>query len=199
MLFTTDTSVIDIGMGIMRIMLPGYTIYVFIEILAGALRGTGDVIIPMIITCGGICVLRVVWILIAMPMRPQRSVPLFSATRSHGSLQQCCLFCTILSASASKYGEKRRNRPDPGGKNQPRISITRSAWRARSMLWVTMITVFLYCRHSPLSRLKEIWADCSSKAPVGSSARISFPGFSIVRARATLCCSPPDSVLTGAF
>ena len=39
MLFTTDTSVIDIGMGIMRIMLPGYTIYVFIEILAGALRG----------------------------------------------------------------------------------------------------------------------------------------------------------------
>ena len=78
MLFTTDTSVIDIGMGIMRIMLPGYTIYVFIEILAGALRGTGDVIIPMIITCGGICVLRVVWILIAMPMRPQISTIIFS-------------------------------------------------------------------------------------------------------------------------
>ena len=78
MLFTTDTSVIDIGMGIMRIMLPGYTIYVFIEILAGALRGTGDVIIPMIITCGGICVLRVVWILIALPMRPQISTIIFS-------------------------------------------------------------------------------------------------------------------------
>ncbi|MBB5264124.1 putative MATE family efflux protein [Catenibacillus scindens] len=78
MLFTTDAGVIDIGMGILRIMVPGYTIYVFIEILAGALRGTGDVIIPMTITCGGICVLRVIWIFIAMPMRPQISTIIYS-------------------------------------------------------------------------------------------------------------------------
>ena len=78
MLFTTDAGVIDIGMGILRIMVPGYTIYVFIEILAGALRGTGDVIIPMTITCGGICVLRIIWIFIAMPMRPQISTIIYS-------------------------------------------------------------------------------------------------------------------------
>lgn len=78
MLFTTDQNVIQIGMGIMHIMLPGYTIYVFIEILAGALRGTGDVIIPMTITCGGICVLRVIWIMAAMPMRPQISTIIIS-------------------------------------------------------------------------------------------------------------------------
>lgn len=77
-LFTTDSSVIDIGMQMLRLMVPGYTIYVFIEILSGALRGTGDVLIPMLMTCGGICVLRMIWILIVMPMRPEISTIIYS-------------------------------------------------------------------------------------------------------------------------
>ena len=32
----------------------------------------------MTITCGGICVLRVIWIFIAMPMRPQISTIIYS-------------------------------------------------------------------------------------------------------------------------
>lgn len=77
-LFTTDGSVIDIGMQMLRLMVPGYTIYVFIEILSGALRGTGDVLIPMLMTCGGICVLRIIWIIAAMPMRPEISTIIYS-------------------------------------------------------------------------------------------------------------------------
>ena len=77
-LFTTDASVIDIGMVMLRLMVPGYTVYVFIELLSGALRGTGDVLIPMLMTCGGICILRIIWILIAMPLRPQISTIIYS-------------------------------------------------------------------------------------------------------------------------
>lgn len=77
-LFTTDVSVITIGMEMLTLMVPGYTIYVFIEILSGALRGTGDVVIPMLMTCGGICILRILWILVAMPMRPTLATIIYS-------------------------------------------------------------------------------------------------------------------------
>jgi putative MATE family efflux protein len=66
-LFTSDPEVIQEGMVILRLLVPFYITYIAIEILSGAMRGTGDSIIPMIITCVGICVLRAVWIMVAVP------------------------------------------------------------------------------------------------------------------------------------
>lgn len=66
-IFTTDANVINIGVYMLRYMAPWYTIYVFIEILSGALRGTGDVLIPTLITLGGVCVVRIPWILLVVP------------------------------------------------------------------------------------------------------------------------------------
>ena len=66
-LFTSDAAVIQEGMVILRILVPFYITYVAIEIISGALRGTGDSILPMVITCVGICVLRAVWIMVAVP------------------------------------------------------------------------------------------------------------------------------------
>lgn len=68
-LFTTDTAVIRIGVGMMRYLVPVYFTYVTIEILSGALRGVGDCWIPMLISCIGICALRVAWIMLALPKR----------------------------------------------------------------------------------------------------------------------------------
>ncbi len=48
-------------------MMPAYFIYVFTEILSGAIRGTGDAFIPMLITCVGVCVLRIAWIALIVP------------------------------------------------------------------------------------------------------------------------------------
>lgn len=67
-LFTDDTAVIREGMVILRMLVPAYITYVAIEIITGAVRGAGDSIRPMIITCTGICVLRVVWIAAAVPV-----------------------------------------------------------------------------------------------------------------------------------
>ena len=41
-----------------RLLVPFYITYVAIEIISGAVRGAGDSILPMFITCVGICVLR---------------------------------------------------------------------------------------------------------------------------------------------
>ena len=77
-IFTDDMGVIDIGMEILRYMVPAYFMYVFIEILSGALRGMGDVIVPMIMTCVGVCVLRIVWIQVAVPIWPTIRTIIFS-------------------------------------------------------------------------------------------------------------------------
>ena len=57
---------------------PWYVIYVFIEVLAGALRGMGDVIVPVIITLAGICVLRIVWLIGALQISPTIPAIIFS-------------------------------------------------------------------------------------------------------------------------
>lgn len=69
-LFTTDKNVIDIGIYMLVTIVPSYIIYVFVEILTGALRGIGDVMIPTIITIGGVCGIRLPWILIATRIWP---------------------------------------------------------------------------------------------------------------------------------
>ncbi len=70
LLFTTDATVIDKGTQILRYLVPTFFTYVCVEIYSGSLRGTGDCWIPMILTSLGVCVLRIVWICIAVPIHP---------------------------------------------------------------------------------------------------------------------------------
>ncbi len=77
-IFTTDTQVIEKGMKILRIMVPTFWTYVFIEIFSGSLRGMGNSFIPMILTSMGVCVLRVVWIFTIVPLRPELSTLIYS-------------------------------------------------------------------------------------------------------------------------
>ena len=59
-LFTTDHQVVEIGVYMMRYLMPSYFLYVAIGILSGALRGAGKVLVPVILTCGGVCIMRTV-------------------------------------------------------------------------------------------------------------------------------------------
>ena len=69
-LFTTDSAVIVHGVHMSRFLLPSYFIYVIIGILSGALRGTGKVLVPMPLTCGGVCSLRILWLFTAGQIYP---------------------------------------------------------------------------------------------------------------------------------
>ena len=77
-IFTGDAIVVEIGMEMVRFMAPFYSIYVFIEILSGALRGTGNVLIPMLMTCGGVCLLRLFWIIVMLPIHREIITIIFS-------------------------------------------------------------------------------------------------------------------------
>ncbi len=77
-LFSKDVEVIGIGMHMMRYLVPVYFTYVPIEILSGALRGVGDCWIPTVISCVGICALRVAWIMLAVPMSRNIETIMFS-------------------------------------------------------------------------------------------------------------------------
>lgn len=77
-IFTGDAIVVEIGMEMVRFMVPFYSIYVFIEILSGALRGTGNVLIPMLMTCGGVCLLRLFWIIMMLPIHREIITIIFS-------------------------------------------------------------------------------------------------------------------------
>ncbi len=77
-LFTNDPNVVSIGLGMMWVISPSYVTYICIEILGGTTRGCGDAIPPMLITAVGVCVLRVTWVLAAVPLRPEVSTVAFS-------------------------------------------------------------------------------------------------------------------------
>lgn len=78
LMFTADAAVIAKGMEILHFLVPAFATYVCIEILSGALRGTGDCWIPMIMTAVGVCALRVLWILVAVPLKPDIPTVVFS-------------------------------------------------------------------------------------------------------------------------
>ncbi|WP_044914767.1 MULTISPECIES: MATE family efflux transporter [unclassified Butyrivibrio] len=67
-IFVVEQKVIDIGVQMILYLAPFYITYICVEILAGALRGMGDALIPMLITLCGICVLRVIWVLAVFPL-----------------------------------------------------------------------------------------------------------------------------------
>lgn len=67
-IFLTNEAVIEIGVQMIRFLAPFYMTYIAVEILSGALRGMGDALLPMLITLSGICILRVGWILFALPL-----------------------------------------------------------------------------------------------------------------------------------
>ena len=66
-LFTSDPQVQLISQSLIRFLVPTFITYITIEILSGTLRGVGDAWMPLIITGVGVCLVRVIWIIFALP------------------------------------------------------------------------------------------------------------------------------------
>ena len=77
-IFTTDREVIEIGTYMLRFIAPSYLIYTLVEIFSGTLRGMGNVLIPTLITLGGVCLIRLPWVLFVVPAYGQLSTLLLS-------------------------------------------------------------------------------------------------------------------------
>lgn len=77
-LFTSDENVIRIGSDMLVLITPWYIVYVFIEVLGGTLRGVGNVLVPVIITLLGVCVLRIAWLAAVLKVSPTIPAIIFS-------------------------------------------------------------------------------------------------------------------------
>ena len=53
---------------ILLFIVPTYITYLAIEVLSGAIRGAGKALIPTIISITGVCILRIVWLAVAVPI-----------------------------------------------------------------------------------------------------------------------------------
>lgn len=66
-MFTNDGDVILIGVRIMHFLASFQIVYIFAEILSGIDRGMGKAGVPLFITFGSVCVLRILWLVAVVP------------------------------------------------------------------------------------------------------------------------------------
>lgn len=65
-IYTTDTQVIRLGAHMMLCTVPFCFLFLPVEIIGGAMRGTGYSLVPTLITCFCVCVFRIIWIFTAV-------------------------------------------------------------------------------------------------------------------------------------
>ncbi len=67
--FTSSEEVKSMGLIMMYIISPFAFTHCFTEVLAGAVRGAGKAFQAMIITAGGICVFRIIWLILLLKIK----------------------------------------------------------------------------------------------------------------------------------
>lgn len=67
-LFVESQEAVDVGCRMLILITPFYILNIHIENYSGALRGVGDTVAPMIISIFGVCVFRVIYLGILMPI-----------------------------------------------------------------------------------------------------------------------------------
>ena len=77
-LFGADAQVAQNGLALMKMICPFYFLYPLIEILSGAMRGAGEVLLPTLMTLAGVCVFRTLWVYLLLPLFPSMSVIVYS-------------------------------------------------------------------------------------------------------------------------
>ena len=65
-----DKKIVDLTSEVIHIIAPFYFMYVIGDVLSGAIKGIGNTLHPMIINIFGICVCRILWIFLIVPLNP---------------------------------------------------------------------------------------------------------------------------------
>lgn len=67
-LFSGEADVISYGMKSVMVLGGTYFLFVFNDILAGVIRGAGNATVPMIISIFNMCIVRILWLTIVLPI-----------------------------------------------------------------------------------------------------------------------------------
>ena len=65
-----DKNIVDLTSEVIHLIAPLYFMYVIGDVLSGAIKGTGNTLHPMIINIFGICICRILWIFLIVPLNP---------------------------------------------------------------------------------------------------------------------------------
>ncbi|WP_339120694.1 MATE family efflux transporter [Fusobacterium nucleatum] len=65
-----DKEVVDLTSQVIHLIAPLYFIYVIGDVLSGAIKGIGNTLHPMIINIFGICICRILWVFLIVPLNP---------------------------------------------------------------------------------------------------------------------------------
>ena len=65
-----DKEIVDLTSEVIHIIAPFYFMYVIGDVLSGAIKGIGNTLHPMMINIFGICVCRILWIFLIVPLNP---------------------------------------------------------------------------------------------------------------------------------
>lgn len=67
-IFTADANVIAIGSEMIRFLVPLFFTYMGVEVFSSALRGLGNTLVPMLLSCFGVCGIRLLWLFFVLPL-----------------------------------------------------------------------------------------------------------------------------------
>ena len=67
-LFVETEEAVSIGCRMLLLITPFYILNIFIENYSGALRGVGDTVAPMMISIFGVCIFRIIYLAVLMPV-----------------------------------------------------------------------------------------------------------------------------------
>ena len=73
-IFVGSQEAVTIGCRMLLLITPFYILNIFIENYSGALRGMGDTVAPMIISIFGVCIFRIAYLSIFMPLHQSLDV-----------------------------------------------------------------------------------------------------------------------------
>lgn len=73
-IFVTSDGAVAVGCRMLLVISPFYILNIFIENYAGALRGVGDTLTPMLFSVFGICVFRLIYLWVFFPLYPTLEV-----------------------------------------------------------------------------------------------------------------------------
>ena len=88
-LFSDEQPVIDYGVQSLRIRCIRISIFVFTDVLAGVIRGSGNAVVPMTISMVNMCFVRILWLIVAMQFWYDYNVVVFSYPLTWGLASLC--------------------------------------------------------------------------------------------------------------
>lgn len=65
-----DKNIVDLTSEVIHLIAPLYFMYVIGDVLSGAIKGTGNTLHSMVINIFGICICRILWIFLIVPLNP---------------------------------------------------------------------------------------------------------------------------------